>query len=280
MKKKIYLLAGVSGVGKTTIICDLLCPHDEWGLVHKYTTRPVRPSEVGKTLIDNIGGKTPEFVNQCDWVYKWGEHLYGIKKQEIDVALKKHDSIVITVKDAKTIKDFHKHYKGQGVSILTSFVCPYITDSTIGDELLGNPSEFIERHMKQDNRTPQEIEERLLKIAEEYEKIWRGNEGVFDNVIMVYPNDRYAMIQPTEYAIFFDSALASEDYKNIGVALTKLEYGNPTPDERESIFPLLQSFAAKDLPVNHRNVRNLSLHLRTKRQLAKNENQGHRGTRQ
>lgn len=273
--KKIYIIAGISAAGKSTIINEFLITDSSWRLVPKYTTRQVRPNEKGVLLNDNIGGMSPEFMDNCDLIYEWDDNKYGIKYEDLDSALSECDNIVMTAKDPETIRKLCDHYGEKGIITVPIFVVPDSFDNELLDESFSKSSNFIVQNMISDKRTPEEIESRLMNIAEEYERIWRGNEGLFYSVIMTRAGKRYSVIPAIDYAIVFDSGATNKKYGAVGRTLSRLTYGNPTDEEIKEALPVLNHFVETSLPVEDRSIINLSLHLRAQRKISEYKDIGY-----
>lgn len=115
----LFVLAGPSGVGKTTLIKRLLKekPND---IVHPltYTTRPLRPGEVdGRDMISIPRSQfTPRLLgNQFIAHTEYGGEYYGTLKSDIFSGLNAHKKVIVAL-DEHGI-DCLKHYRYPVVNI-------------------------------------------------------------------------------------------------------------------------------------------------------------------
>lgn len=153
--KKIILIAGPSGAGKTTISNYL---HKKYDIprVITHTTRPMRDGEKdGKDYyfeIDDTFNKLHFFEH-----VKYGNFKYGSSREALNSAWKKHDLVSLIV-DIKGIKSYITQLKP------TEFYFLYVTTSTI-DELKerlirrGDSIESVKERLSGEelNRLPEEL---------------------------------------------------------------------------------------------------------------------------
>lgn len=122
--KKIILIAGPSGAGKTTI-SEYLNKHYDIPRVITHTTRPKRQGEVDK---ESYYFENDESFNKLHFFehVKYGAYQYGSSKEALDKAWEKHDLVSLIV-DIQGVKSYVTQL-GKQVYFL------YVTTSTI-DEL-------------------------------------------------------------------------------------------------------------------------------------------------
>ena len=122
--KKIILIAGPSGAGKTTI-SEYLKKHYDIPRVITHTTRPKRPGEVDKESYYFENDESFSKLHFFEHV-KYGAYQYGSSKEALDKAWEKHDLVSLIV-DIQGVKSYVTQL-GEQVYFL------YVTTSTI-DEL-------------------------------------------------------------------------------------------------------------------------------------------------
>ena len=140
--KKIILIAGPSGAGKTTI-SDYLT--EKYGIprVLTHTTRPMRPGEQQNV---SYHFETDETFKQLHFFehIKYGSYQYGSSREALKLAWQKHDLVSLIV-DIKGVYTYIKQL-GDRVYFL------YVTTST--------KEELKERLLKRGD-DPAKIQERL-----------------------------------------------------------------------------------------------------------------------
>lgn len=121
--KKIILIAGPSGAGKTTI-SEYLTKKFNIPRVVTHTTRPMREGEVDKK---SYYFETPESFSQLHFFehVKYGKFEYGSSKEALKTAWQDHD-IVSLIVDIQGIKSYLKQLKNQAYFL-------YVTTLTIDD---------------------------------------------------------------------------------------------------------------------------------------------------
>lgn len=100
MKSKLFVIAGPSGVGKGTVIKDLLSQNDNLTLSVSSTTRHPRPNEIEGI---NYNFLTPEQFKIAiengeflEWAV-YNNNYYGTKKSAVDKALNNGKSIILEI---------------------------------------------------------------------------------------------------------------------------------------------------------------------------------------
>lgn len=140
--KKIILIAGPSGAGKTTV-SDYL--DEKYGIprVLTHTTRPMRAGEKQNV---SYHFETDESFNQLHFFehVKYGSYQYGSSREALNLAWKKHDLVSLIV-DIKGVYSYINQLKDKVYFL-------YITTST--------KEELRERLLKRGD-DPEKIEERL-----------------------------------------------------------------------------------------------------------------------
>lgn len=104
--KKIYVLMGASGSGKTTVgnyLKDLGIPE-----IISHTTRPKREGEIEGVTYYYVTEKEFEKIPKVEEV-QYGKHYYGISKEEIDLKLKSSDRLFV-ICDVHGMEQVKSHY--------------------------------------------------------------------------------------------------------------------------------------------------------------------------
>lgn len=140
--KKIILIAGPSGAGKTTI-SDYLNEKYDIPRVLTHTTRPMRPGEKQNV---SYHFETDESFSQLHFFehVKYGSYQYGSSREALNLAWKKHDLVSLIV----DIQGVYSYIKQLGAKVY--FL--YVTTST--------KEELRERLLKRGD-DPEKIKERL-----------------------------------------------------------------------------------------------------------------------
>ena len=165
MKGKLFILSGQSGVGKKTILFELLNRHPEFHHVVTYTTREPRPNEIpGEDHFFVYREKFEEMIKNEDFLEYTEVHgnLFGTPKEQIDKALKEGKNILMEmdVKGVTNIKD-----KYRPVTIFIKYEARDI------DELIKNR---IKNDPARKDTSEEEIQTRIATAKKEadYEKYY------------------------------------------------------------------------------------------------------------
>lgn len=163
MKGKLFILSGQSGVGKKTILFELLLRHPEFHHVVTYTTREARPNEVpGEDHFFVYPDKFEEMVKNGEFIEHTAVHgnLFGTPKEQIDKALKNGKNVLMEM-DVKGVTNIKEKY--QPVTIFLKYEA-------------GNLADLIRHRIKNDparkDTTEEEIQTRITTAKKEadYEK--------------------------------------------------------------------------------------------------------------
>ncbi len=153
-----FVMSGPSGVGKTTIVKNVLNELDDLEFSVSYTTRPRREDEIDGVdyfFIDE--GKFRTLIKKNEFL-EWAEvhgHLYGTSKNYVDSRLNKGANVLldIDVKGALNVKNIMKE---KAVMI---FVAP------------PSFSELKERLIKRHTEDKQNLEKRIEDAKDELSQI-------------------------------------------------------------------------------------------------------------
>lgn len=110
MKPKLFVIAGPSGVGKGTVIKELLNKNDNLVLSVSLTTRKPRPGEVNGVNYNFLSQEEFKNAIENDEFLEWAvynNNYYGTSKKVVENTLKQGKSIVleIEIQGAKQIME-------------------------------------------------------------------------------------------------------------------------------------------------------------------------------
>ena len=100
MKSKLFVIAGPSGVGKGTIIKELLKNNDSLELSVSSTTRKPRPNEIDGINYNFLTEEEFQKAIDADEFLEWAvynKNHYGTSKTVVDNALKNGKSIILEI---------------------------------------------------------------------------------------------------------------------------------------------------------------------------------------
>ena len=111
MKSKLFVIAGPSGVGKGTIIKDLLSQNDNLILSVSSTTRNPRPNEIDGINYNFLTQEQFKAAVKNDEFLEWAvynNNYYGTKKSIVENALKNEKSIILEIEIQGAIQIMEK----------------------------------------------------------------------------------------------------------------------------------------------------------------------------
>lgn len=155
---KLFIISGQSGVGKNTLIKDVLKLQPDLHKVITYTTRDPRPSEVPN--VDHFfvyKEKFAEMIKNNEFIEyaKVHDEMYGTPKKQVEdiLALGKNALMEIDVQGAKQVKE-----------IMPDAVLIFIKYED------GNLEENIRRRLNNDSNRGKVLESDILKRLESAQK--------------------------------------------------------------------------------------------------------------
>ena len=89
-KGKLFVFSGASGVGKSTVLSEVMSAREDLNFSVSATTRPPRPGEVDGVNYYFVGREQFEEMIRQDAFFEYDEHmnnLYGTPKSQIDEKL-------------------------------------------------------------------------------------------------------------------------------------------------------------------------------------------------
>ncbi|OOP59221.1 hypothetical protein BMF89_21360 [Arthrobacter sp. SRS-W-1-2016] len=118
MQKRLFLVDGMSGVWKATIVRQLTEALVETTVVSKCSTRPARPGE--NEIYSDLKLVTDREFDMLapDFTYSYAGHRYGVCVRDIEAAFKSHDLVFVIVRNASLIHKLQERFaKYRPVSI-------------------------------------------------------------------------------------------------------------------------------------------------------------------
>lgn len=147
--KKLFIIDGAAGTGKTDLIQYVREKYYDANVINKYTTRVFREEDDKKNL-DLIFLSKEEFSMmrfKKENIYEYGGYLYGFLEDDINESLEKYDYTLIIIRSYQIIKELINQYKKK------AFVVPVFiyTDRNLVEQRLrldGYSQEKIEFRLK------------------------------------------------------------------------------------------------------------------------------------
>jgi len=119
MKGKLFILSGQSGVGKKTILFEILKHHPEFAHIASYTTREQRPNEIpGEDHYFVYREKFEEMIKKEEFLEYATVHneYFGTPKKPIDDALAAGKNVLIEM-DVQGFTQIKDKYQPIGIFI-------------------------------------------------------------------------------------------------------------------------------------------------------------------
>jgi len=168
---QLIIVAGASGAGKSFLLQNMRRLEQELSPVKKLTTRRPRPYETEDLQrdLDLKFGCTLDEVTRCDYVYRYGDNWYGTPKINVDKVLAADQNPCLIVRSCETIRKIKKDYP-QALVL-------YVQSGLSGVDL--------ERQLKEQGRHPDDIDERMRRLRQDYFDYCNHIE-LFDYVLINY----------------------------------------------------------------------------------------------
>lgn len=166
----ILIVAGASGAGKSFLLEHLNMLEKKLIPIRKMTTRDKRPYEKNNSqykYYDLNFDMTREDVISCDYVYHYGNDIYGINKSDIIKEIDKGLSPVVIIRDCETIKVLKNDFKDVYVLYLQSVLS--------GDDL--------NKKLRQLGRDDIDLADRMKRIEYDFKQYVKYN-YLFDHVLI------------------------------------------------------------------------------------------------
>ncbi|MDR2719595.1 MAG: hypothetical protein LBC03_02170 [Nitrososphaerota archaeon] len=144
---RLIIVAGASGAGKSFLLEQLARLHKEIQPVKKMTTRPARTTESANGSLDLLFSCSDVQVQNCDYVYHYCEHNYGIKKSDIDSILAKGQSPIVIVARCSMIERIKDDYKASLVLYIQNVLSGKDLEKVLTDR--GDPVGVEQRIQRQ-----------------------------------------------------------------------------------------------------------------------------------
>lgn len=180
---RLIVVAGASGAGKTFMLTQLANYRDDIIPIKKYTTRSARICEPEEETIDLRLKQETKEVKKCKYTYHYCGKFYGIKKEDIDIVLKKNRNPIVIVANCNTIDKIKRDYS----DALFFYVHSALSGEDLKEQLLkyGDPVEVEERMRRQKNGF--------------IDYIQHMNKHLFDNFLVNYYDETF--LQQIEFVL-------------------------------------------------------------------------------
>lgn len=119
MLKKLILIDGAAGTGKTDLIEYVKNKYHNANILHKYTTRPFRDEERHDNL-DLIFLSEEEFAKKNlseKNKYPYEGHLYGFEEEKLIESLKKYEFTLMIIRSVEIIKRLQNDYRYKAIVV-------------------------------------------------------------------------------------------------------------------------------------------------------------------
>lgn len=119
MLKKLILIDGAAGTGKTDLVEYVKHKYQNANILCKYTTRSIRDSEKHDNL-DLIFLSEKEFADKKlddRNVYSYGGNLYGFDESELAESLDKYEFTLVIIRNFQIIKRLQEDYRDRAIVI-------------------------------------------------------------------------------------------------------------------------------------------------------------------
>ena len=119
MLKKLILIDGAAGTGKTDLVEYVKNRYHNANMLRKYTTRPFREEEKNSNL-DLIFLSEEEFAKKNFGdknKYPYGGHLYGFNEDELRASLEKYEFTLVIIRSIQIIKRLQADYKYKAIVV-------------------------------------------------------------------------------------------------------------------------------------------------------------------
>jgi len=119
MLKKLILIDGAAGTGKTDLVEYVKDRYHNANILRKYTTRPFREEEKGGDL-DLIFLSEAEFAEKNlkeENIYSYGGNLYGFDEDELNNSLEKYEFTFLIIRNIQIIKRLQEDYKYKAIVV-------------------------------------------------------------------------------------------------------------------------------------------------------------------
>lgn len=158
--RKLVVISGPSGVGRTTIIKTILKDIENIGFSVSYTSRERRSGEINHKDYHFVSESTFKKLIDEDKLLEWAKvfnHYYGTSKEEIDAKLKNGEDVILDI-DVQGANQLREKERGVVPTVFIFLAPP-------------SESELKERLSYRDTEDPAQLRLRLKKQAREMEHI-------------------------------------------------------------------------------------------------------------
>jgi len=190
-KGKLFIISGSSGVGKTTVVNELIRRHPEWSRVITTTTRkPRKDEENGKDYFFINEEEFKEKINKNSFIEytEYAGNYYGTLKKTIEE----------NIEEGKTIFLILDVIGGKRIKTL-------IPEATAVFLMVNNNEDLKERLEKRGDT--KNIEERLQKVEEERKYIYYYDYVIFNEDFETCVQDLEELVKNDDFKRFKENFL-------------------------------------------------------------------------
>ena len=180
---RLIVVAGASGAGKTFMLTQLSSYRADIIPIKKYTTRGSRGEEPEEETIDLKLKQDTKDVKKCKYTYHYCGNFYGIRKEDIDIVLKRNKNPIVIVANCNTIDKIKRDY--HNALIL------YVNSALSGEDLKEQLLKY---------RDPVDVEERMRRQKNGFiDYVQHMNKHLFDNFLVNYYDETF--LQQIEFVL-------------------------------------------------------------------------------
>ena len=180
---RLIVVAGASGAGKTFMLTQLANYRDDIIPIKKYTTRGTRKGETEEETIDLKLKQDTKNVKKCKYTYHYCGNFYRIRKEDIDIVLKKNKNPIVIVANCNTIDKIKRDY--------CNALILYVNSALSGEDLKEQLLKY---------RDPVDVEERMRRQKNGFiDYVQHMNKHLFDNFLVNYYDETF--LQQIEFVL-------------------------------------------------------------------------------
>lgn len=180
---RLIVVAGASGAGKTFMLIQLANYRNDIIPIKKFTTREARKGEADEESIDLRFKQDTQDVKKCKYTYHYCGNFYGIRKEDIDIVLKRNKNPIVIVANCNTIDRIKQDYRDALIL--------YVNSGLSGNDLKEQLLKY---------RDPVDVEERMRRQKNGFiDYVQHMNKHLFNNFLVNYYDETF--LQQIEFVL-------------------------------------------------------------------------------